>query len=78
MAYDKIQIPADGSKIGVNPDHSLNVPERPIIPYIEGDGIGIDWKQTQSEKDKTVRRLTGAIDGLIIVSTKIPPERSRA
>jgi isocitrate dehydrogenase len=42
MAYDKIQIPADGSKIGVNPDHSLNVPERPIIPYIEGDGIGID------------------------------------
>ena len=42
MAYDKIQIPTDGSKIGVNPDHSLNVPDRPIIPYIEGDGIGID------------------------------------
>ncbi len=42
MAYEKIQIPSDGSKIGVNPDNSLNVPDRPIIPYIEGDGIGID------------------------------------
>jgi isocitrate dehydrogenase len=42
MAYEKIQIPSDGSKIGVNPDNSLSVPDRPIIPYIEGDGIGID------------------------------------
>ena len=42
MAYDKIQIPADGEKITVNSDHSLNVPNRPIIPFIEGDGIGID------------------------------------
>ena len=42
MAYDKIKIPADGSKIGVNKDNSLNVPDRPIIPYIEGDGIGVD------------------------------------
>ncbi len=42
MAYDKIQVPADGEKITVNSDHSLNVPDKPIIPYIEGDGIGID------------------------------------
>jgi isocitrate dehydrogenase len=42
MAYEKIQIPAGGSKIGVNPDNSLSVPDRPIIPYIEGVGIGID------------------------------------
>jgi isocitrate dehydrogenase len=42
MAFDKIQIPTDGEKITVNEDFSLNVPERPIIPYIEGDGIGVD------------------------------------
>jgi len=42
MAFDKIQIPADGEKITVNDDFSLNVPDRPIIPYIEGDGIGVD------------------------------------
>ncbi|MCK4950279.1 MAG: NADP-dependent isocitrate dehydrogenase [Gammaproteobacteria bacterium] len=42
MAYDKITVPADGSKISVNADNSLNVPNNPIIPFIEGDGIGID------------------------------------
>ena len=42
MAYDKIQVPADGDKISVNADNSLNVPDRPIIPFIEGDGIGVD------------------------------------
>jgi isocitrate dehydrogenase len=42
MAFDKIQVPADGEKISVNSDYSLQVPDKPIIPYIEGDGIGID------------------------------------
>jgi isocitrate dehydrogenase len=42
MAYDKIQVPKDGACIGVSPDFSLRVPDRPIIPFIEGDGIGID------------------------------------
>jgi isocitrate dehydrogenase len=42
MAFEKIVVPADGEKISVNPDHSLNVPDRPIIPFIEGDGIGVD------------------------------------
>ena len=42
MAYEKIKVPADGSKIKVNPDMSLSVPDNPIIPCIEGDGIGID------------------------------------
>jgi len=42
MPYDKIQPPADGAKIQVNADFSLSVPDNPIIPYIEGDGIGID------------------------------------
>jgi len=42
MHYDHINVPADGAPITANPDHSLNVPDYPIIPYIEGDGIGID------------------------------------
>ncbi|MBK1629778.1 isocitrate dehydrogenase (NADP(+)) [Thiohalocapsa halophila] len=42
MAYQHIQIPADGERIGVGADNRLQVPNRPIIPYIEGDGIGID------------------------------------
>jgi isocitrate dehydrogenase len=42
MAYDKIQVPADGAKITVNADYSLDVPNNPIVPFIEGDGIGVD------------------------------------
>ncbi|MGX9761425.1 NADP-dependent isocitrate dehydrogenase [Pseudomonas shahriarae] len=42
MGYKKIQVPAVGDKITVNADHSLNVPDSPIIPFIEGDGIGVD------------------------------------
>jgi len=38
----RIQIPAQGEKITVNADNSLNVPDRPIIPFIEGDGTGVD------------------------------------
>ncbi|MFQ6403954.1 NADP-dependent isocitrate dehydrogenase [Methylophilus sp. QUAN] len=38
----KIKVPATGSKITVNADNTLNVPDQPIIPFIEGDGIGID------------------------------------
>jgi isocitrate dehydrogenase len=42
MGYQHIKVPADGDKITANADMSLNVPDRPIIPFIEGDGIGID------------------------------------
>ncbi len=42
MAYQHISVPQDGEKITVNQDLSLNVPNRPIIPFIEGDGIGVD------------------------------------
>ncbi len=42
MAFEKITIPSDGDKITVNADNSLNVPARPVIPFIEGDGIGVD------------------------------------
>ncbi|MDD5392796.1 MAG: NADP-dependent isocitrate dehydrogenase [Thiothrix sp.] len=40
--YQHIKVPAQGEKITTNADYSLNVPNNPIIPYIEGDGIGVD------------------------------------
>lgn len=42
MAYSKISIPREGARITANNDYSINVPDKPIIPFIEGDGIGID------------------------------------
>jgi len=42
MQYQHIVVPPHGEKITINTDLSLQVPDRPIIPYIEGDGIGID------------------------------------
>ena len=40
--YQHIKVPAEGQKITVNADMSLNVPDQPIIPFIEGDGTGVD------------------------------------
>ena len=42
MNYQHIKIPETGEKITTNKDFSLNVPDQPLIPYIEGDGIGVD------------------------------------
>ena len=42
MTYKHIAVPDDGAKIQINADNSISVPDRPIIPFIEGDGIGVD------------------------------------
>ncbi|MDA0321826.1 MAG: NADP-dependent isocitrate dehydrogenase [Verrucomicrobia bacterium] len=42
MTYEKITIPGDGEKITMGADGKLQVPDTPIIPFIEGDGIGPD------------------------------------
>ncbi|HFD91967.1 MAG TPA: NADP-dependent isocitrate dehydrogenase [Gammaproteobacteria bacterium] len=42
MTFQHIEIPAQGEKITSNSDLSLNVPDNPVIPFIEGDGIGVD------------------------------------
>jgi isocitrate dehydrogenase len=42
MGFSKIQLPPGGERITVKADGSLAVPDRPIIPFIEGDGIGVD------------------------------------
>ena len=42
MSYQHIKVPAEGHAISANEDLSLNVPDNPVIPFIEGDGIGAD------------------------------------
>jgi isocitrate dehydrogenase len=42
MGYQHIRVPSDGEKIKAAADGSLTVPKNPIIPFIEGDGIGVD------------------------------------
>ena len=42
MAYVKLRSPKKGEKITTGPDQKLTVPDRPIFPYIEGDGTGPD------------------------------------
>ena len=40
--YKHIKVPGVGEKITVNSDHTISVPNQPIIPFIEGDGTGVD------------------------------------
>ena len=52
----KINIPIEGQKITIE-NNNLNVPDNPIIPYIEGDGTGPDiWKSTVNVIDAAVRK----------------------
>ena len=61
MQYDHIQLPADGDKITINGDHSITVPDYPVIPFIEGDGIGIDVTPVmQDVVNAAVQRAYGA------------------
>ncbi len=60
MAYEKLTPPSDGQKITINADLSLNVPDNPIIPFIEGDGIGPDiWAASQRVFDAAVEKAYG-------------------
>ena len=40
--FDHIAVPKDGSKIHFDSENNLVVPNNPIIPFIQGDGIGLD------------------------------------
>lgn len=42
MSFQHITVPSHGEKITVNADNSITVPNHPIVPFIEGDGIGAD------------------------------------
>jgi len=49
-----------GTELTLNDDLTLNVPDDPIIPYIEGDGIGIDiWPAAQAVFDAAIEKVFG-------------------
>jgi len=56
MTYTNIQVPQHGQKITMQ-DGKLSVPDQPIIPFIEGDGIGVDiWPASQRILDAAVEK----------------------
>jgi isocitrate dehydrogenase len=60
MSYEKLNTPQHGDKITVQPDGSLNVPNNPIIPFIEGDGTGPDiWAASVKVLDAAVEKAYG-------------------
>lgn len=60
MTYQHINVPTTGEKITLNEDFSLNVPNNPIIPFIEGDGIGVDITSVMREVvDAAVEKAYG-------------------
>ncbi len=60
MAYQHVTVPSSGKKITVNKDFTLNVPANPIIPYIEGDGTGIDISPVMKKVvDAAVKKAYG-------------------
>ncbi|MGH7933572.1 MAG: NADP-dependent isocitrate dehydrogenase, partial [Candidatus Binataceae bacterium] len=59
MAFKNIKVPSDGEKIRLV-DGKLHVPDRPILPFIEGDGTGPDiWRASQYVFDHAVEKVYG-------------------
>ncbi|MEM7536049.1 MAG: NADP-dependent isocitrate dehydrogenase [Chloroflexota bacterium] len=59
MAYDKVVVPSVGEKITLQ-DGKLNVPDNPIVAFIEGDGTGVDiWAASQPVLDAAVEKAYG-------------------
>jgi isocitrate dehydrogenase len=59
MPYQHVKVPADGAKVTIK-DGKLHVPDRPIIPFIEGDGTGPDiWRASVRVLDAAVAKAYG-------------------
>ena len=59
MPYQHAKVPAEGTKITIK-DGKLNVPDRPIVPFIEGDGTGPDiWRSSVRVLDAAVAKAYG-------------------
>jgi isocitrate dehydrogenase len=59
MAYTNVKVPTDGSKISIK-DGKLQVPDNPIIPFVEGDGTGRDiWRASIRVFDAAVEKAYG-------------------
>ncbi len=70
MAYKTIQVPTDGEKITLGSDGKLNVPDQPILPFIEGDGTGRDiWRASQYVFDNAVKKVYGGKRKIVWMET---------
>ena len=59
MAYTNVKVPIDGAKISIK-DGKLQVPDNPIIPFVEGDGTGRDiWRASVRVFDAAVEKAYG-------------------
>lgn len=59
-AYQHIKVPSEGSKVTLSASKGLQVPDRPIIPFIEGDGTGPDiWHASVRVLDRAVEKAYG-------------------
>ena len=57
MVYERIAVPGEGMKIGIDPNGNLQVPDNPIVCFIEGDGTGPDiWAASQPVLDAAVAK----------------------
>ena len=57
--FERVTVPTDGNRITIENDE-LKIPDNPIIPFIRGDGIGIDiWPATQKVLDAAVEKAYG-------------------
>jgi isocitrate dehydrogenase len=66
MPYKHIKVPTQGEKIRVNKDFSLAVPDKPIIPYIEGDGTGVDITPVMIKVvDAAVKKAYGGTKSIV-------------
>jgi isocitrate dehydrogenase len=60
MAYKTIKVPNEGEKIRLRADHTLEVPDNPVLPFIEGDGTGRDiWRASQYVFDEACKKVYG-------------------
>ena len=58
--FQHVKVPSSGQAITIGANGALNVPDRPIIPFIEGDGTGPDiWRASQHVIDEAVRKSYG-------------------
>jgi isocitrate dehydrogenase len=66
MTYQNIQVPSHGEKITIQADGALNVPNHPIIPFIVGDGIGVDITPVmQKVLDAAIKKAYGSTRSIV-------------
>jgi isocitrate dehydrogenase len=58
-SYTQVKVPADGEKISIK-EGRLQVPDQPILPFVEGDGTGRDiWRASVRVFDAAVQKAYG-------------------